>query len=168
MKNLKEEIQELKERLAILEGMVDRVQEQQINKDYGKFVPENQQLHYWINHHGEIEKSRSTDYNVYYNAFPTLESAEAEANYTLISRQYRNFARKLNNGKPFDWDDENQDKFGVVFGWNDYGDAEKAVLYVDRWTTTNALILQLAFHEKEHAELALKVFGDDLLILANP
>ena len=160
MKNLKQQIEELKERLAVLEGMVDRVENKpKINKYYGKFLPENEQLHWWINHHGEIETSRSIDYNVYYNAFPTQESAESEAKYTLISRQYRNFARKLNNEKPFDWNDSYQKKYGVEFF--------QGVLEIECRGINNYFIHQVAFHKKEHAQLALEVFGDDLLILCS-
>lgn len=163
MKDLKQQIQELKERLATLEGMVDRVSEQQITRDYGKFVPEQGDEYFYIDNFNEHLRSVvtcQTDENrtKVHNTFSTRKAAEAEAKYTLISRQYRNFARKLNLGK-VDWNDVNQLKWGIQIDVKE--------LEVCHSCTYNGFILQIAFHEKAHAELALEVFGNDLLILAN-
>jgi hypothetical protein len=157
MKDLKQEIQELKNRLATLEGMVDRVESQnEITKDYGITKP--QDNNFCIDLIGNVIAGGGCGLLSAYNAFPTREAAEAEAKYTLISRQYRNFAKKLNGDCKADWKDNN-DKWGIVY---DEGNLE-----ILSWAFLNGSIHQVSFHKKEHAELALKVFGDDLLILCS-
>jgi hypothetical protein len=161
MKDLKQQIEELKTRIAQLEGMVSKPE---ITKDYGKFVPEIGQLYYYFDDIDNIKMTENDNYaaeikrfNIH-NAFPTEEAAEAEAKYTLISRQYRSFARKLNGDWKPDWKDGN-DKWGIVY---DEGNLE-----ILSWASLNGSIHQVSFHKKEHAELALKVFGDDLLVLCS-
>jgi hypothetical protein len=161
MKDLKQQIEELKTRIAQLEGIVSKPE---ITKDYGKFVPDIVKKYFYLDSEFEIMEDYCNldfiDENRinYQNTFLTREAAEAEAKYTLISRQYRSFARKLNEGKPFNFNDDKL-KWGISY--TDFG------LSVISWVSLNGSIHQVSFHKKEHAELTLKVFGDDLLILCS-
>lgn len=130
---------------------------QEITKDYGIATP--QDNNFCIDLIGNVIKGGGCGLLSFHNAFPTEEAAAAEAKYTLISRQYRNFAKKLNGEKPFEWDNPSQDKWKI--------DHYQNVFKVDRCKHYNSGLLQVAFHERAHAELAFKVFGNDLLILAN-
>lgn len=165
MENLKQQIEELKARIAQIEGMVDRVSEQQITKDYGKFFPKQDQLYYFINSEGYTVSTENDNFEDEierfdnHNAFPSEQAAEAEAKYTLISRQYRNFARKLNGDWKPDWSDVYKKKYGIEICQRSLEIGERSI--------NNFFIHQVCFKTEAHAQLALEVFGDDLLILCS-
>ena len=66
-----------------------------------------------------------------YNCFQTREQAEQEAEKILIRRQLEDIARRLNKGEEFDWGDENQCKWYIVynttFGFETYSVSENTV-----------------------------------------
>lgn len=66
-----------------------------------------------------------------YNCFRTKEQAELEAEKILVRRMLEDISRRLNKGKKFDWSDENQYKWYIVynttFGFETYSVSENTV-----------------------------------------
>lgn len=92
------------------------------NTGYKRFKPKNNEVYYYVISNGMVGRDYqndnfTTDIKRYdfYNCFKTREQAEAEAEKIFIRRQLEDIARRLNKGKEFDWGDENQYKWYIVY-----------------------------------------------------
>jgi hypothetical protein len=96
----------------------------------------------------------------FYNVFQTEAEAETEAAYTLASRRVRAFAKAVNGGWKADSNNEEEQKFGIIYTGKE--------MYIDAHYVYNLFIHQIAFPNKELATKALELFRPEWEILANP
>ena len=108
------EIKKTEEHLANMKKMLAEC-------EYERWKPEKGEGYYFLNSCNivrcktwDADCSDVAHYNIY-NCFKTREQAEAEAENVLVRRQLEDIARRLNKGKEFDWGDENQYKWYIVY-----------------------------------------------------
>lgn len=124
-----DEIEKTKKHLANMEKMLAGCNEM--------WKPEKGEMFYYLNSYNiaiaetwDASCSDVEHYNIY-NCFKTREQAEREAEKILIRRQLEDIARRLNKSKEFDWSDENQYKWYIIynttFGFATYSVSENTV-----------------------------------------
>ena len=108
-----QEIEKTKKHLSNMQNML-----QGYNK---RWKPKYDDRYYYVSEECTATESRAwAEYIVderyrRYNVFKTEEEAKQEAEKILIRRQLEDIARCLNKGEEFDWSDENQYKWYIVY-----------------------------------------------------
>ena len=125
-----QEIEKTKKHLANMEKMLKEHNE--------SWKPKPSEEYYYVDDGNDVRRVKFNIMSAYdrdriktYNCFPTREQAEQEAEKILIRRQLEDIARCLNKGEEFDWSDENQYKWYIVynttFGFATYSVSENTV-----------------------------------------
>ena len=124
------EIEKTKEHLSNMEKILEEC-------GHKRWKPKYDDRYYYVSEECTAMESRAwTEYIVderyrRYNVFKTEEEAKQEAEKILIRRQLEDIARRLNKGEEFDWGDENQCKWYIVynttFGFETYSVSENTV-----------------------------------------
>ena len=124
------EISKTKEHLANMEKMLEGC-------ECERWKPEPKEEYYYVNLINEVFKDVNDEVDVdakrykAYNCFRTKAEAKLEAEKILVRRQLEDIARCLNKGEEFDWSDENQYKWYIVynttFGFATYSVSENTV-----------------------------------------
>ena len=150
-----DEIKKTKEYLANLENMLKECESD-------RWKPEDGDIYYYISEACTVIKSRTWAHCIVdehyhcFNCFRTEEEAQAEAEKILVRRMLEDIARRLNKGKEFDWGDENQCKWYIVynttFGFETYSVSEN---------TTQGVVYCL---DKNFLNTAIKEIGEGRLI----
>ena len=133
------------------------------NTEYKRWKPKDNEQYWYITDYGTVNytlfMSKIQNDNMRfknYNCFQTREEAEQELEKILIGRQLEDIARRLNKGKKFDWGDENQYKWYIVynttFGFATYSVSEN---------TAQGVIYCL---DKNFLDVAKREIGEDRLI----
>ena len=149
-----DEINKTKEHLANMDKILKECN--------GRWMPELNDEYYYVNQVGatsrDINGKSDIDVARYrtYNCFKTKKQAELEAEKILVRRQLEDIARCLNKGEEFDWGDENQCKWYIVynttFGFETYSVSEN---------TTQGVVYCL---DKNFLNTAIKEIGEGRLI----
>ena len=149
-----DEINKTKEHLANMEKMLEEYSE--------RWKPNSCDAYYYVDAFGnvlsQIESGHYSDNAFWenYNCFQTREQAEQEAEKVLTRRQLEDIARRLNKGEEFDWGDENQCKWYIVynttFGFETYSVSEN---------TVQGVVYCL---DKNFLNTAIKEIGEGILI----
>ena len=148
------EINKTKEHLANMEKMLKECN--------GRWKPELNEEYYYVNQVSATSRDVNDESDIdvaryrTYNCFKTKEQAELEAEKILVRRQLEDIARCLNKGEEFDWGDENQCKWYIVynttFGFETYSVSEN---------TTQGVVYCL---DKNFLNTAIKEIGEERLI----
>lgn len=135
----------------------------------GRWKPKEGEM-YWIvnsdlNHVSKNWENDWMDKTFYktHNVFASLTEAQAEADKTLIWREFRAFFRERNGDEVVDWKDGSQDKWGIDF--------EAEVPSIECHSTYNSFLAGCAFvgpNAEANAHAALEKFGDRLHLLTTP
>ena len=125
-----DEINKTKEHLTNMEKMLEKC-------EYERWKPEPNEEYYFVSENGKIVQARNCGWEPatnridFYNCFKSEKQAEAEAEKILVRRMLEDIARRLNKGKEFDWSDEDQCKWYIVynttFGFETYSVSENTV-----------------------------------------
>ena len=117
---------------------------------------------YWIIcDSGEFEKVIWNDHNLDKevfsagNAFPTKETAELEAKRRKLLTRFRAFRNECNGDWKVNWNDVDQGKHIIKCG-------NERDLYVVAYWTVNEFNLFGYFKNREDAERAIELFGDEI------
>ena len=151
-----QEIEKTKQHLANMEKILEKC-------EYERWKPEDFSTYFYVDSCMKIEESEfyndtyihSERYNTY-STFKTKEEAETEAEKILVRRQLEDIARRLNRGEEFNWSDENQYKWYIVynttFGFATYSASEN---------TVQGVVYCL---DKNFLNTAIKEIGEERLI----
>ena len=122
-----DEINKTKEHLTNMEKMLEKC-------EYERWKPEPNEEYYFVSENGKIVQARNCGWEPatnridFYNCFKSEKQAEAEAEKILVRRMLEDIARRLNKGKEFDWSDEDQYKWYIIynttFGFETYSVSE--------------------------------------------
>lgn len=125
-----DEINKTKEHLTNMEKMLEKC-------EYERWKPEPNEEYYFVSENGKIVQARNCGWEPatnridFYNCFKSEKQAEAEAEKILVRRMLEDIARRLNKGKEFDWSDEDQYKWYIIynttFGFETYSVSENTV-----------------------------------------
>lgn len=125
-----DEINKTKEHLTNMEKMLKKC-------EYERWKPEPNEEYYFVSENGKIVQARNCGWEPatnridFYNCFKSEKQAEAEAEKILVRRMLEDIARRLNKGKEFDWSDEDQYKWYIIynttFGFETYSVSENTV-----------------------------------------
>ena len=125
-----DEINKTKEHLTNMEKMLEKC-------EYERWKPEPNEEYYFVSENGKIVQARNCGWEPatnridFYNWFKSEKQAEAEAEKILVRRMLEDIARRLNKGKEFDWSDEDQYKWYIIynttFGFETYSVSENTV-----------------------------------------
>ena len=125
-----DEINKTKKHLINMEKMLKEC-------EYERWKPEPNEEYYFVSENCKIVQARNCGWEPatnridFYNCFKSEKQAEAEAEKILVRRMLEDIARRLNKGKEFDWSDEDQCKWYIVynttFGFETYSVSENTV-----------------------------------------
>ena len=114
---------EIVEKINKLQKEINSLKQQLNDSSNERWVPIYGQDYYAIDTCGRVEFNINNN-NCYdecaidfRNCFRTQEEAETEAEKILIRRQLEDIAKRLNKGKKIDWEDENQEKYCLIFDY---------------------------------------------------
>jgi hypothetical protein len=161
-KEIQSEIERLKRKVEELEGLITETEltrETGMTKITGNHyytIASDGTSQYYDNDNDTFER----DCENYYGVFGTREEADREAAYTLASRRVRAFAKAVNGEWKADWEDKDQEKFGIFY--------QRKKMVIEPFAHNNTFIHQIAFPTEELAAKALELFRDEWKILANP
>ena len=125
-----DEINKTKKHLINMEKMLKEC-------EYERWKPEPNEEYYYVNQVSATSRAVNDEFDIdaaryrTYNCFETEEEAKQEAEKILVRRMLEDIARRLNKGKEFDWSDEDQCKWYIVynttFGFETYSVSENTV-----------------------------------------
>ena len=151
-----EEINKTKKHLTNMEKMLKEC-------EYGRWKPSEGE-EYWILDswgmaYNEIWTNSNSDPHRYdfYNCFQTREQAEQEGEKILVRRKLEDIARRLNEGRKINWNDEEQSKYSIYL---DTIDNEIS------WDSETKDILQGVVYclEPNFLDVAIREIGEERLI----
>ena len=150
-----DEINKTKKHLINMEKMLKEC-------EYERWKPEPNEEYYYVNQVSATSRAVNDEFDIdaaryrTYNCFETEEEAKQEAEKILVRRMLEDIARRLNKGKEFDWSDEDQCKWYIVynttFGFETYSVSEN---------TVQGVVYCL---DKNFLNIAIKEIGEGRLI----
>lgn len=148
------EIEKTKEHLANMEKMLEE-------RNGKEWEPRHLEPYYYVNSCGQaqftVNNGIAFDHLIIKakNVFKTKEEAKRESEKILVRRQLEDIAKRLNKGRGFDWSDENQYKWFIIYN-NTFGVASYSV-------SENRTLGTIYCLDRNFKDVAIKEIGEERL-----